>query len=75
MFQMDVDYIENGYDYNVEEEHFYEVNVPTKAQNKRRVTFKSQVSTNMVSAILLLSLKIELSLWIFECMKLKDKGR
>ncbi|RZC32671.1 hypothetical protein BDFB_006154, partial [Asbolus verrucosus] len=50
---MDMDYIENAFDYDVENEDFYEINIPTKAQNKRRVTFKQQVSTKSDDADLI----------------------
>ncbi|KAJ3647637.1 hypothetical protein Zmor_019503 [Zophobas morio] len=43
---MDMDYIDSSFDYDVENEDFYEVSVPAKGQ-KRRVTFKQQVSTKV----------------------------
>ena len=46
LLQMDMDYIDSSFDYDVENEDFYEVSVPAKGQ-KRRVTFKQQVSTKV----------------------------
>ncbi|XP_064211861.1 ETS-like protein pointed isoform X3 [Tribolium castaneum] len=57
---MDMDY--SSFDYDVENEDFYEVSVPTKGQNKRRVTFKQQVSTKSddVDLAALATMKTEL---------------
>jgi hypothetical protein len=50
LLQMDMDY--SAFDYDVENEDFYEVAVPAKGQNKRRVTFKQQISTKVSGALL-----------------------
>jgi hypothetical protein len=57
---MDMDY--SAFDYDVENEDFYEVAVPAKGQNKRRVTFKQQISTKSddVDLVTLGAMKTEL---------------